>query len=472
MDTTLAGVEVVIRGYSGDDTVILRHIGDSTYFEGGGGDDHLTVDIPGDDPTDPAHGNLFNDLLVDIERLIVDNHLNPNPVEWIVGDGKLSAGPYDFLVTEGAGELRILAGQNSGSTLEVVEADGQVTIDGNRIELVRGTSGVLQQTAWNTEITVPLSVDWHPVLIAGLNSTNTNGFPFVEADGSYNGFRLVGEGGGDESGYAVSSVGDVNGDGIADFIIGAKGANTCYVVFGGAGNLKSLDVMDNAPSPDGVIYLAYLDGSNGFRLEGNDGGGQSVSLAGDVNGDGVDDLIIGEPGTGTSYVVLGRDLDQGDAPFPGSLDLTNLSSAEGFSLVGAADAGYAVSSAGDVNGDGVDDLIIGAPGANNGVGVGYVVFGKDTEEAGDFGATMDLGGLNGTNGFRLDGVEAGDLSGWSVSSAGDVNNDGIADLIIGAPGTDSAYVVFGESAGFDSSLSLDSLNGSDGFRLDGVTGSQ
>ncbi|MDG1895027.1 MAG: integrin alpha, partial [Fuerstiella sp.] len=89
---------------------------------------------------------------------------------------------------------------------------------------------------------------------------------------------------------------------------------------------------------------------------------------------------------------------------------------------------------------------------------------------------FDLGTLNGTNGFRLDGIDAGDLSGFSVSSAGDVNGDGFDDLIIGArradPGGDSAagesYVVFGKSSGFTAAVDLATLNGTDGFRLDGI----
>jgi hypothetical protein len=92
-----------------------------------------------------------------------------------------------------------------------------------------------------------------------------------------------------------------------------------------------------------------------------------------------------------------------------------------------------VSSAGDVNGDGFDDLIVGAYGADpNGSNSGssYVVFGK----SGGFAATINLSTLDGTNGFRLDGVAADDRSGFSVSSAGDVNGDGFDDLIVGAYG--------------------------------------
>ncbi|MGH8578512.1 MAG: hypothetical protein ACREXJ_16735, partial [Gammaproteobacteria bacterium] len=131
------------------------------------------------------------------------------------------------------------------------------------------------------------------------------------------------------------------------------------------------------------------------------------------------------------------------------LDGTN-----GFRLNGvrAGDfSGRAVSGAGDVNGDGLADLLIGAFGASpNGTysGASYVVFGRDTAQTGPFQATLELSSLDGTNGFRLSGVGAFDASGIAVSGAGDVNGDGLADLLIGAFGagslTGESYVVFGQ----------------------------
>ena len=146
----------------------------------------------------------------------------------------------------------------------------------------------------------------------------------------------------------------------------------------------------------------------------------------------------------------------GAADFPPTLDLSTLDGRNGFPLNGvAADdfSGRAVSSAGDVNGDGLADLLIGAFGADpNGSnsGASYVVFGRNTAQTSPFPANLNLSDLDGTNGFRLNGVAAYDLSGRAVSSAGDVNGDGGADLLIGTSRADlsgsysrASYVVFG-----------------------------
>ena len=205
------------------------------------------------------------------------------------------------------------------------------------------------------------------------------------------------------------------------------------------------------------INLSSLDGSTGFRLDGvaaGDSYGGSVAAAGDVNGDGRDDLIIGaraDPNgreSGSSYVVFGR-----STGFAAAINLSSLDGSTGLRLDGVAAfdlSGDSAAAAGDVNGDGRGDLIIGAFGADpngNLSGSSYVVFGRST----GFAAAINLSSLDGSTGFRLDGMAAGDYSGRSVAAAGDVNGDGRGDLIIGAHNADpngsnsgSSYVVFGD----------------------------
>ncbi len=281
-----------------------------------------------------------------------------------------------------------------------------------------------------------------------------------------NGFKLSGTPGASGAGYSVASAGDVNGDGFDDVIVGAPFATgdatasgVSYVVFGSAGGFSS------------NIDLSSLDGSDGFRLTGSnflDFAGTSVASAGDINGDGFDDMIIGAPRAGASYVVFGK-----AGGFSSSIDLPSLNGSNGFAIVdGNGDRlGNSVASAGDINGDGIDDLIVGAPDAGGQAGASYVVFGK----AGGFGSSLSVSNLNGSNGFEISGVAAGDQSGISVASAGDVNGDGFDDLIIGAqnanghgPGSGVTYVVFGHAGGFASNIDLSSLDGTNGFKLSGV----
>ncbi|MDZ8134730.1 MAG: hypothetical protein RM049_05420 [Nostoc sp. DedQUE04] len=308
--------------------------------------------------------------------------------------------------------------------------------------------------------------------LSDLNGTNG----FIINGGIVVGFNLS---------FLVSNAGDINNDGIDDLIIGARYADPynkdnvgqSYVVFGGT-NLGS----------GGTFNLSDLDGTNGFLINGiaaGDASGFSVSNAGDINNDGIDDLIIGasnaspngKDSAGQTYVVFGgTNLGSGGTFNPSDLNGTN-----GFIINGiaAGDAsGFSVSNAGDINNDGIDDLIIGAYSADrNGkdfVGQSYVVFGGTNLGS---GGTFNLSDLDGTNGFLINGIAAGDASGFSVSNAGDINNDGIDDLIIGASNASpngnylagQSYVVFGgTNLGSGGTLNLSSLNGTNGFIINGI----
>ncbi|MCB9838842.1 MAG: FG-GAP repeat protein [Phycisphaeraceae bacterium] len=292
-----------------------------------------------------------------------------------------------------------------------------------------------------------------------------------------NGFVCNGDGASDQSGFSVSSAGDINGDGFDDVLIGvysdyyAVDGGKCYVVFGGA-----------AVGAGGSLDLSTLNGANGFVCLGidvKDYCGNSVSAAGDVNGDGMDDIIIGAKGadpngnfSGESYVVFGA-MGVGAG---GTLNMSALNGANGFTCNGANSgwrSGASVSCAGDVNGDMIDDLIIGAP--NGGPGRSYVVFGSVGIGA---SGTLELAALSGPDGFVCNGVDANDRSGSAVSGAGDINGDGVMDLIIGAYQADpngnasgESYVVFGGAGiGSGGALSLSNLTGTNGFVCNGIDG--
>jgi Ca2+-binding RTX toxin-like protein len=298
------------------------------------------------------------------------------------------------------------------------------------------------------------------------------------------GFKIQGEDAYDIAGISVSTAGDVNGDGIADLIVGAVGAGddsggygigAAYVVFGRNGGFASPVDLDTIAA-----------GSGGFMILGQDiygHTGLSVAAAGDVNGDGIDDVIVGHGFyfddddfiQGAAYVVFGR---TGGLTSP--VDLDDVAAGRGGFMLqseGLDDrVGTSVSAAGDVNGDGIDDLIVGAPfnygGSYSFTGAAYVVFGRTR----GFASPVDLAGIAaGTGGFKIQAENSGDGAGISVSRAGDVNGDGIDDLIVGARFNDSggdnagaAYVVFGRTGGFATPVDLDAIAaGRGGFKIQG-----
>ena len=139
----------------------------------------------------------------------------------------------------------------------------------------------------------------------------------------------------------------------------------------------------SAQSFPSVFNLSSLDGDNGFRLDGEPGewSSWSVAAAGDINGDGIDDMVLGSPFAdtgagyaGRAYVVFGR--ESGESSLA-SRPLSSLNGSDGFRIDGdsyVSKLGNAVSSVGDINGDGLDDLAIGAPDSDG--GVVYVIFGR------------------------------------------------------------------------------------------------
>lgn len=275
-----------------------------------------------------------------------------------------------------------------------------------------------------------------------------------------------------QTGFSVAGAGDVNSDGFDDVVVGAPSAapngsnsGSTYVIFGSEAPTTPEDLTTLAPP-------------QGFRIDGaatSDKSGRTVSGAGDVNGDGYDDLIIGALGVGSgstsnagaSYVVFG-------SASPANLNLGSPGSGWGFRISGAArsdKSGTSVSGAGDFNDDGYDDVIVGAPeaDANGGnSGAAYVIFGAAAP------GNVSLVSMTSTVGIKLSGAAAADASGESVSGVGDVNDDGFSDVIVGAPGADkntradsgSGYVVFGSAT--PASIGFASPPVGWGFEIDGA----
>lgn len=295
---------------------------------------------------------------------------------------------------------------------------------------------------------------------ADTNGLDKNGFVEVRSglDGSLL-HRFDGDRAGDEYGYVVSSAGDVNADGTPDLVIGVlvgssrfrgrvevrsgtdgsilhlfDGAQS-YDFFGlgadGVGDVNGdgfddigvgAPGRDNAGSAAGELRVySGRDGSILWTANGaanNDQLGWFVSGAGDVNGDGFSDVVCGAPWADQ----VGK-VDCGRAIVYSGADGSILHSVFG---EGASDRfGWAVSGAGDVNRDGYADFLVGAD--------------QNDQNGADAGMVRVFSGADGSTLYTFLGEAAGDLCGWSARDAGDVNDDGHADILVGMPRNDSAF---------------------------------
>lgn len=318
-------------------------------------------------------------------------------------------------------------------------------------------------------------------ILYGDPNIGSNGIFDLDDLNGINGFSIPGITSGGELGAALANLGDINGDHIDDIAIAAPNAASIghvyagdvYVLFGGV-NISS----------SSEFHLNNLDGSNGFVIHGSSTWsylGIDVSSAGDFNHDGINDLLIGSieasmntaiSSKGKAYIVYG-DANIGNT---GVIDLNDLDGSNGFSVTGESAYdyfSYAVSFAGDVNGDEIDDVIFGAfrTDANGQFhsGSSYLLFGgQGIGNAGFF----DLSELDGSNGVAIYGVDVQDGLGLTVSNAGDFNQDGFDDVIIGnnyiiqENKGSAAYVVFGNTTlGHNGVFMLSDLNGYNGFAI-------
>lgn len=261
-------------------------------------------------------------------------------------------------------------------------------------------------------------------------------------------------------------LGDINGDKVDDSLISIPDSTDLatgtvvpgknYIIFGSTNNPAT-----------SAFDATKLNGTNGLTIAvpnatiaGSISGTPysytlpySVSTAGDVNGDGIKDLIVGlsagtaaglNPGETISapstYIVYGNKNGFGAALDPTKVDGTN-----GFKITG----GYLVTTA-DLNNDRLSDVLVSNPNASpNGVsqaGQIYTLFGK---VGGGFGASVDVSSINGTNGLVINGVAANDLLGAGIAQSGDLNGDGLFDVVLErgnnpeSAGLKPEYIVYG-----------------------------
>jgi len=301
----------------------------------------------------------------------------------------------------------------------------------------------------------------------------------ITLDPSTTGFMMVGNAVGDKFGLRVATAGDINRDGYDDIIIGAPNKSptqiyqgAVYVIYGGPrSSMSNLDFSLSTTTLDPATTGFMMIGNAAYAYF-----GYSVSSAGDVNKDGFDDILIGAYGKNTAYVIYGGPKSSmSNLDF--SLSTTILDPATtGFTITaGGVYFGWAASTAGDLNRDGYDDILIGDFGANSGQGVVYAIYGKEKSSMSNLNlgtATLDPA----TTGFIITGNAAGDYIGGRLGTMGDINKDGYNDIVVGGYGnsgsTGVAYLIYGgptsSMSNLDFSLTTTTLDpATTGFTITG-----
>lgn len=256
------------------------------------------------------------------------------------------------------------------------------------------------------------------------------------------------------SGYGIGATGDVNGDGLDDFVIASY--------YGPSNNGEAHIIYGKSTPTASAVDLSTISGTTGFEVIGNSTYMYSVAGAGDLNGDGLNEILLGSHDGARTYVIYGE-----SGTSRTTLNTSSLAASDGFTITaGSYNLGQSTSGGGDFNGDGRDDFVSSHDGYGTNKGATMLFYGN----VGD----LTVGSHSASQGSLLLGDTTNMQSGSSASLQGDVNGDGLTDLLVGARGADystsnsgSAFLIFGQS-GIAANTTLSTFNdGTNGIRVDG-----
>jgi Ca2+-binding RTX toxin-like protein len=469
---TLSGGSSSDKLYGGDGGDTLNGDDGNDRLEGGSGDDILNGGAGNDTliggaGQDTFYGGSGTDLIVvnGTNFLSVDGGTATDTLRFTAGLVSLDLTLYAGSTIQGIERLDFsqagisVVKLDATSVHAISDTTNQLVIDGN------ANTNILLDPAFVASGTKVFGGETYNVYKDGSGDTllldkaaQINGpapsslLELADLDGT-NGFKLEGIHAGNGAGFRVAPAGDINGDGFDDYVVGTvisvtnenyPGYNTtAYVVFGGSVGTSQ-------------VSLGSLDGTSGFALINPPAGASSADTAlaslgvGDFNGDGHQDYLASSA-FGHSYLVFGS-----GSPFQSTIDQSNLDGTNGFLMdFGEAHPRAVTAALGDINGDGFDDIVVGTFDQSE----VHVVLGHSGSSDAVVSPSFSINGPLHT--------------GYSVDAGGDINGDGIGDLLIGAlhaTSGEGGYVLFGHDDSTPWISDVRAVNGSNGFAVTGMTG--